>query len=171
MANHITLFTKLSFSLRRKSAESKKPDLKAMFKNVAHIPMTTQTSIRVSKEASMLMGKGDCKIIFCQSCLIEANKMMSSNGGNDAGRRTSSRGMRPSNKMMSSNLGTSKVSSSPRIEDLPCPCLNSSCGKISDFESAHNVESFGVYKASSSGSFKTFCCSQPLVFNKNASKS
>lgn len=137
--------------------------------------MTHETSIIVSKKAGKLLGKGNCEIIFCQSCLIEANGMLSSNDcsadGKSANNRKSRRGLKPSAKYQNSNIGASEVSSCPKVEDLHCPCSSSTCGTIGEFENARSADSYARYRASSEYSFKTFCCNQEVVFSKIASKS
>eukprot|EP00986_Skeletonema_menzelii_P009189 scaffold4112_cov91-Skeletonema_menzelii.AAC.1 len=154
---------------KNEAAASKKADLTAIFAQVEEFHMTCETSIRASG-CSKLTNNGDCDVIFCESCLISANRVLSSNG-NGSGRRSSSRGRTLSEKAKST-VGAPKVSS-PTIEEWPCPCSNS-CGKIGSFKPALQVGSFKSYGwTKADDSFQTFCCGQELVYTytKNTAKS
>ena len=145
--------------------------LKKTFANVqsSPLPLSNETLVRVSKNHSKIMNHGTCGIIFCEQCILEANRTLSNGQNNiDDGnrRRASARPRKQTAKTRESSSGTSNVSSSPKIEDFECPCPNSRCKKISDSFITVASETFKKYGADS-GSFETFCCSQKLVYSKN----
>mmetsp|Transcript_20965 Transcript_20965/g.32852 ORF Transcript_20965/g.32852 Transcript_20965/m.32852 type:complete len:139 (-) Transcript_20965:121-537(-) len=129
--------------------------------------LTHESHIRISR-SSLLTEKGRCNIIFCDSCLIQANKFLSTGTTTTSSARRSGRELKRTERAIALQGGVSKATS-PCVEDCHCPCPSNDCGKISGFEKSHDVASYGAYKNSSVHTFQTFCCDQTLVYSKKRS--